>query len=310
MKILLATDGSPSAKEAEALTAATRWPEGTEIEVLFVDPFAESDLFDFPPERFVAAHAVVRRETDERLAGVVQQLSGPGRTIRARVIFGRPASAIIYEAGELGSELVIIGSHNHGALASFTLGSVAAEVVDHSPCPVLVARRSSLGPIVLGHDGSKGAQQAEALVTHWPFLARQTVRVVTVSPLVPRWYVTANTGLSPVVDGKFLQELLEEERAESRRIAAAAVTRLLAAGLQASADVRLGTPAEGLMDAIAATDAQLVVVGSRGNRGLTRLVLGSVARTVLYQAPCSVLIVRQVVGPTPVVKERAAATAV
>jgi nucleotide-binding universal stress UspA family protein len=37
--------------------------------------------------------------------------------------------------------------------------------------------------------------------------------------------------------------------------------------------------------------ADLVVVGSRGLTGLPRLVLGSVARNVLYHAPCSVLIV-------------------
>jgi len=309
MKILLATDGSPSAKHAEALAAATTWPAGTEIEVLRVDQFVDDEI-DLRPQRFAAAYAARRHEIDDRLAALVEELSGPGRTVRARVIFGRPATAIVSEAGQLGSELVLIGSHNHGALASFTLGSVAAEVVDHAPCPVLVARSSSLGPIVLGHDGSEGAKHAEELVATWPFLAHETVRVVSVSPLLPPWYMTADAGMNSGINDEFLQEVLDERRAESARVAHAAAARLVERGLTASAEVRDGASADGLLDAIAAAKAKLVVVGSRGNTGLARLLLGSVARTVLYHAPCSVLIVRQTVGAPPVEKPSTAAVAV
>jgi len=292
MKILLATDGSPSAAKAEALVAAITWPPATEIEVLCVDQFVDAE-FDLSPERLVAAHTRVRREIDERLGAVLERLSGPGRSVRARIVFGRPASAIVQEAKQLGVELVIVGSHNHGAVVSYMLGSVSAEVVDRAPCPVLVARRSILGPIVLGHDGSDGARQAERLVATWPFLARESVRVVSVSPLLPPWYAAVDVGLSSGIDAAFLQELADAERAEAGRIAREAVGRLLALGVHVSGDVHAGAPAGGLLAAIAATKAQLVVVGSRGNGGLSRLLLGSVARSILYQAPCSVLIVRE-----------------
>jgi nucleotide-binding universal stress UspA family protein len=292
MKILLATDGSPSAKHAEMLTATTSWPDGAEIDVLCVDQFLDREI-DLSPERFAGAHGVARKAIDDRLAALVERLNGPGRIVRARVIFGRPATAIVDEASQLGSELIIIGSHNHGALAAFTLGSVSAEVADHSPCPVLVARRPTLGAIVLGHDGSEGAKHAEQLIATWPFLARETVRVVSVSPLVPPWYAGASAGMGPVIDGDFLQELLDEQHAELRRTADAAAARLVERGVTASADTRDGSTADGLLDAIAEAKAELVVVGSRGNTSLTRLLLGSVARTVLYQARCSVLIVRE-----------------
>jgi len=292
MKILLATDGSPSAHQAETLTATTSWPEGTHIDALCVDQLLDREI-DLETQRFLDAHSATRQAIDDRMAAVVERLSGPGRTVRARVVFGRPATAIVDEARQLGSELIVIGSHNHGALAAFTLGSVAAEVVDHSPCPVLVARRPTFGPIVLGHDGSEGAKHAEELVASWPFLAREYVRVVSVSPLVPPWYAGATVGMGPVIDGDFLQELIDEQHAELRRSADAAVARLVDRGVKASADTRDGSAADGLLDAVADSRAELVVVGSRGNTGLTRLLLGSVARTVLYQAPCSVLIVRE-----------------
>ncbi|HTJ60271.1 MAG TPA: universal stress protein [Candidatus Saccharimonadales bacterium] len=303
MKILLATDGSPSARQAEDLAATTSWPSGTEIDALCVDQLLDRKI-DLETQRFLDAHDAMRRAIDDRLAALVERLDGPGRTVRARVVFGRPATAIVDEARELGSELIIIGTHNHGALAAFTLGSVAAEVVDHSPCPVLVARRPTLGPIVLGHDGSAGARQAEELVASWPFLARETIRVVSVSPLLAPWYAGATVGMGPVIDGDFLQALLDEQHAELRRTADAAAARLVERGVRATADTRDGSAADGLLDAIAGAKAELVVVGSRGNTGLTRLLLGSVARTVLYQARCSVLIVRETKRVPPVAAAR------
>jgi nucleotide-binding universal stress UspA family protein len=292
MKILLATDGSASAEHAEDLAAGITWPGGTEIQVLYVDQLFNDEI-DLPPERFSTAHETLRREVDDHLIALVERLSGPGRTVRARAVLGRPATVIVAEAEQLRCDLVIIGSHGHGAIASFALGSVSAEVVDHAPCPVLIARRPTLGPIVLGHDGSDSATQAETLVATWPFLAREPVRVVSVDRILPPWYFGSDAGMSSGINGEFLQELLDQERAESELTTATAVARLTASGARASADVRQGTAAEGLLDAITETGAQLVVVGSRGNTGLNRLLLGSVARKVLYQAPCSVLIVRR-----------------
>ncbi|HUG05387.1 MAG: universal stress protein [Chloroflexota bacterium] len=47
---------------------------------------------------------------------------------------------------------------------------------------------------------------------------------------------------------------------------------------------------------LAAVGADLIAVGSRGRTGLARFLLGSVARNVLYNAPVSVLIVREQVA--------------
>jgi nucleotide-binding universal stress UspA family protein len=68
--------------------------------------------------------------------------------------------------------------------------------------------------------------------------------------------------------------------------------RLRQAGLQADAEVREGDPAHEIVLSARQHGAGLVVVGTRGQTGLRRLILGSVARKVLLHAPCSVLIVR------------------
>jgi len=55
-----------------------------------------------------------------------------------------------------------------------------------------------------------------------------------------------------------------------------------------------GDPATVIVETAHETDADLIVMGTHGRAGLTRLVMGSVAEAVLRQAPCPVLTVRGV----------------
>lgn len=56
--------------------------------------------------------------------------------------------------------------------------------------------------------------------------------------------------------------------------------------------VVFGPPAERLIEAARASNAELVVVGTHGREGLSHLLLGSVADEVMRKAPCSVLVAR------------------
>lgn len=59
-----------------------------------------------------------------------------------------------------------------------------------------------------------------------------------------------------------------------------------------STHFRYGTPAEQIIQLAADFDADMVVVGTHGRTGVTRLVVGSVAEKVVRTAPCPVLVVR------------------
>ncbi|MFN8515911.1 MAG: universal stress protein [Thermomicrobiales bacterium] len=56
--------------------------------------------------------------------------------------------------------------------------------------------------------------------------------------------------------------------------------------------LREGAPASDIVAAAQEWQADLIVVGTHGRGGLGRLVLGSVAESVLRDAPCPVLVVR------------------
>ena len=57
--------------------------------------------------------------------------------------------------------------------------------------------------------------------------------------------------------------------------------------------VRLDAPAEQIAQLAADLEADLVVVGTHGRRGLSRMVMGSVAEGAVRLAPCPVLVVRE-----------------
>jgi nucleotide-binding universal stress UspA family protein len=287
MKVLLATDGSPGAVVAEQLVATLAWPDPTEIVVLRIDRLL-LDL-DLPPDALTAIDELREREATEHFAALEPTLAGRGRAIKTRVVLGRAASVIVDEARRLEADVVVVGSRGLGPFRSALLGSVAAEVVDHSPCPVLVARIPRVSRLVLGTDGSSEAALAEAVVSEWPIFHGLPVEVVAVA------------AIPPIVSGSFVRHAgasaaeartIEAIRVGAQKILDATAKRLHTAGVKTRTSVRGGDPAQQLIEAANETGADLIVTGSRGATGLARLLLGSVARGVLQYAPCSVLIAR------------------
>jgi universal stress protein A len=61
--------------------------------------------------------------------------------------------------------------------------------------------------------------------------------------------------------------------------------------------VKLSDPREAILEAADMTDADLIVMGTHGRRGLSRMMMGSVAEDVVRNAPCPVLTVRSSVAP-------------
>lgn len=64
---------------------------------------------------------------------------GLAETAEVVVREGHPSTEILQHAGEMGADMIVIASHDPG-LVDYLLGSVAARVVRHAHCSVLVAR--------------------------------------------------------------------------------------------------------------------------------------------------------------------------
>ncbi|MGZ4272655.1 MAG: universal stress protein [Solirubrobacteraceae bacterium] len=75
----------------------------------------------------------------QRLEGEPSTASGLVR----HAVIGKAAEVITAEAAKAGADLIILGPSRRGELATRLLGSVTQHVLQHAPCPVLVASPAS-----------------------------------------------------------------------------------------------------------------------------------------------------------------------
>jgi nucleotide-binding universal stress UspA family protein len=299
MRILLATDGSASAGLAVDLVAGIPWPEGSTVRVVSViatgaGPYGGPWL----AVAVLQAESLARelRQTAENdVEEARSRLARPGLAVLTEVIQGRPATAIVNAAQAFDADVLVVGSRGHGTIGSMLLGSVSAEVIDHATVPVLVARGRTMNRVILAWDGSRCARAAGDLICAWPIFAASCVRVVSAADVEPPWWTGFPTESSPRLLPVYA-DAANAARREFDELTREMTARLTSAGLTTEADRRDGDAATELLAAASAWKADLIVMGTRGRTGLTRLVLGSVARNVVHHAPCSVLITRGPAG--------------
>lgn len=296
MRVMLAFDGSAGAEAARDLVAHLRWPAGTAI-TLVAALERGPDLFGAPdfavmPQNSREAEEMLLDDLQSSLRAAAAPLHAVGGIVETRVVRGRPASALLDEANAMRPDLIVIGSRGHGPLATALLGSVSAEVVDHARCPVLVARQSAAHRLIVGVDGSPSAECAIATLSTWPIFAGLSARVVAVAEPPTGWAVGITAAFYPTWV-ELRDSTIDARRGQLEQVVERACEDLAGVGLKSSAELREGDPADELLRAAGESDADLIVVGSRGRSGLARLALGSVARKVLLHTHASVLVVRE-----------------
>jgi nucleotide-binding universal stress UspA family protein len=295
MRALLAYDASHGAEQAVALVSSMAWPAGSAVRVVAVIEPSAALVPSVPltPAGLVTSpeiEAQIRQQLQTDVDAVVQRLKVANLVAEGVVLYGRPATVIVDEARGFSADVVVAGSRGHGPIASLLLGSVSAELVDHAPCPVLVARGPAADRVLLASDGSEFASHAESIVAEWPLFEDAVIRVVSVAEVVRPWH----TGLAPSMYRQVVEAYasdLAKAKTEQDAVASSAVGRLTAAGRTADAKLRVGDAAAEIIDEASTWGADLVVLGSRGLTGLSRIVLGSVARNVLQGTGSSVLVV-------------------
>lgn len=279
MRALLALDGSPSSLAASELAASLAWPSGSIIDVVGVVASAT----DAGP---------ARHQFEGMLDAAAASLAGDSRIVRRTTPAGRPGTVLVELAADLRAELVIVGSRGRGRLRSMLLGSVSAEVVDHAPCPVLVVRRAAAGSVLVAVDGSPSADGAVSYLIANRFLAGHPIEVLSVAPGpdLPMTLPLSEGADRPV---ETAEARLVEDRWRAEATAANAARRLDESGYAVRWSIGTGDAAHEIILAAENFDSGLIVMGSRGHTGLTRLLLGSVARNVLLHTATSVLVVRE-----------------
>lgn len=139
-RILVPLDGSEHADRAleEAIDIARLG--GGSLRLVAVVPPVSSFVLGGPvaaPVDVSVLREDIKRDCEALLEAAMQKL--PAELDSSSVVLeGRPAAAIVEEAGAAGSDLIAMGSRGRGNIRSALLGSVSHEVLHSSPVPVLV----------------------------------------------------------------------------------------------------------------------------------------------------------------------------
>ena len=251
-RVLCGVDDSEAGADAARIAARVAAPGGSLVVVTAHDPS-------------LAVHAgwMATRVADE-LAVAAKRASERGRVeagslhpVETRLHEGHPLDVLRREIERTRATLAVVGTHGHSRVVGITLGSVATHLLHEAPCSVLVARSPSdpqnwPSTIVVGIDGSRGSEAALEAATELATRHGSTLRAVTATK-------------EPLVDLTAASEL--------------------APGLETIDD----TVVHALN--VLSEEADLVVVGSRGLRGVRAL--GSVSERIAHEARCSVLVVRE-----------------
>ena len=144
--------------------------------------------------------------------------------------------------------------------------------------------------ILLAIDGSSFSDAAVQEVATRPWPAESEVRIISVvePPLLP----TVESWVPP---DNYIEALEKAGEDQARAVVSKAADRITndQRELRITTEIVKGHPKHSIIDAAEAWEADLIVVGSHGYRGLTRLWLGSVSQAVASHAKCSVEIVRR-----------------
>ena len=283
--ILVPLDGSALAEQALPYAAALARAAGGRLRLLRACPgVSPAHLTSGAAVRLAeAALERDRRAAADDLAAAVERMGAAGVRAEAAVRSEEPADAVLAEAAGVRAELVVMSTHGRGGAARLLHGSVADEVLRRAALPVLmvpsVARPWSPdgpGRVLVALDGSAlaeaGLAAAERLAR--PFGAELVLLRVVDPPGGTGEYAFVEQGLERA--GRYLDRL--------RR-------RVRAGGLTIRTERRVGPAAATIAVTARERGADAIALGTRGNGGLTRLVLGSTAEAVLRQASVPLLLV-------------------
>jgi nucleotide-binding universal stress UspA family protein len=288
--IVLAYDLSPSAARAGALIAHATWPAGTTIVIVTSPAAIDRGLASFAGLQEARTHDRERRATIASAQDdLAREFTAAGMSVQTAVARGRPASAIVTAAHDLGADLVVGGARRQGALAATLLGSVSAEIIERAPCSVLIARGTSFARVLLATDGSPTATHATELMAGWPLFEHVRIRVMGVDADASPSVETVLTA----AEGTAADGLTGPRMASEAGVAVLEATRVLArTHPDVDTQIRGGDPGSEIVAAAKEWAADLVVLGSDRAPSRRGLLLGSVARQVLHGIDASALIVR------------------
>jgi nucleotide-binding universal stress UspA family protein len=293
-RIVIGMDFSASAIEAAGWIAHSFAPDA---ELVLVHAIVVPEIPRFLRQRTVPPDTLV----ETARLGAEQRMRELAATLGAKLVWpeirvGTPAEQIVQVCKEYDADLIVVGPHGErtGGWGE-RLGSTAERLVRTAPTPVLLTThlrdavpRRILVPVDDSSVTPWVVRWARALASR--FGAASTAIYVIGPAVFSSALSMASVGTIDV--GPEVNALRSELRDDAHHWIARAV-RDNGDREPITTDVVFGDPGAQIVGIAQRTNIDLIVMGSRGLKGMKRMLLGSVASHVLRHAPCPTLVVKE-----------------
>jgi len=279
-KILVAMDGSEESKNALRQAFKLAFDEKRWITVVSINPPYQGDLY------LVGVSNIneILKGPGEKILSEAQKIADEEKaTIKTRLEEGDPFKKIIEIAEEEHCDLIIMGRRGMSHFERALMGGVTAKVIGHFKGKTLVIpRNSSIGwkNILVATDGSKYSEAAIEESINYAKSYNGSLNVVTAVDVTEEFEVN----VPDLVD-----KLIEKAKSTLNEIKKKAQD----AGVNTEVMVRQGEPYRVIIDLAKQVNADIIIMGSHGRTGLTRLFMGSVTSRVIGHTPYPVMIVNK-----------------
>lgn len=291
-RILVAVDLSDPSIAALKTARALAEARGATLAIVHVVA-SVGDVQPFFPQSYGinATHTVelarLAGEALERRVSEVEGCSGAERFVE----LGIPYAEIVRRAEAWNADLVVVGSRGKTGISRALLGSVAEHVVRVAHCPVLISRPShGSGVVMAATDLSDPSLPAVARAADEARLRGARLVVMHAMEMSLAAY---GAGAAALLGNVFPAPSAEDQRQTRSSLITLLGDAMRRFGAEGEPLVLDGDAVASIIRAVEEQKADLLVVGTHGRTGISRLLLGSVAEKLVRLADCSVLVVRQ-----------------
>lgn len=272
-KILLATDSSQYSEGAirEAIGFAKKC--SSKLYAMFViETIADGETSTQTVEEAMEAEAI------KHLEAVKAQALNEGVVCETSIANGEPHQCIIDEAGKKQVDLIFIGRRGAKGLTKLLVGEVAAKIVGHAPCKVIVVPRAAvIGPsnILVATDGS--GHSLAAVQETLTIAKRCGSRIIALSS------IRSN-------------DEMEKAQLNVNRVLDMAKSE----GIEAEGLTPLGRSFNLIVETAGGRGVDLIVMGIPVKNAFQKIFTGSATEQVIGNTGCAVMIVKGGESPATV----------
>lgn len=289
-KILIPLDGSTFAEQVLAHLPPFIAPGQTELLLLQV-------IAPTPLHTKEYRHQQVAAGT-EYLEKVADGLRASGAMVYHQVLTGDVTAAICSAALSHEVDLIAMTTHGRSGMSRWALGSVADHVVRVATTPVLLVRGGLASPaaprlasILVPLDGTVLAEEA---LTPAIALARESRATLNLLRAIDLQTERELDGIFEQMEGHAaLRDLRLHNASLYLNLMAEKARRL---GIDTECHTTDQSPASAIIEQAAQQETSLIMMSTHARHGVGRWLFGSIADTVLHQATCPLLLVREANG--------------